>query len=242
MLKFRASRTAHTNQVTGSKPYHEQIQLKLWLQRKKKKDKVALHTLLRNFLLASCLWSSGMTHLEVNVEEKKERKKAVAPNHTAPSANAPPHGTRHHRTANVPGPPQRHRTGQSWNTSRNYCRAATRHAPSGRDPGLWRDLVRHWLSIISIQLLTPVFPHSNAAHQQHTGTTQQHATAPAANRPPDRQHPSAPQTARSAFSVSCELPRATRLCCSSGTFETVVQLRHQAFNKSKEKKLLQRTK
>lgn len=98
-----------------------------------------------------------------------------------PSANAPPRGTRHHRTANVPGPPQRHRTRQSWNTSRNYCRAATRPAPSGRDPGLWRDLVRHWLNITSIQLLTPVFSHSNAAHQQHTGTTQQHATAPAAN-------------------------------------------------------------
>lgn len=44
----------------------------------------------------------------------------------------------------MPGPPQRHRTRQSWNTSRNYSRAATRHAPLRKeDPGLWRDLVKN---------------------------------------------------------------------------------------------------
>ncbi|KAL3216053.1 hypothetical protein MRX96_033230 [Rhipicephalus microplus] len=116
----------------------------------------------------------------------------------------------------MPGP--LYRTSQSWNASRNYGRGryTTRTPQEGRCPSLWQDSVKNnRLTIILIKTTYAgiffVFSLAQAANQQHAGTTPnsmpllrlQTASTRSPKSPGSPTPFPTPQTARSAFSISC---------------------------------------
>lgn len=149
-------------------------------------------------------------------KEKKKKKKAVEPNHTAPSANAP---TTRNSAPQVQQACQdrciaRAKAGTPAGTTAG---AATRHARLRKEdaPACGKTQSRTIGSPSSrSKLLTPAFFRflsrtgcKSATRRNHT---KQHATAPAANclhEEPEiariANTLSDPQTARSAFSISC---------------------------------------
>lgn len=209
-------------------------------KRKKKRPSHSAYSTLCKCLFKCFFWSSGMPHLEG--EMKREKKKSCGTKPHSSFSKRPHHaelGTT--GSASMPGP--LYRTSQSWNASRNYGRGryTTRTPQEGRCPSLWQDSVKNnRLTIILIKTTyAGIFSFSLSHRLQISNTPEPHQTAchcsgcklpprGARNRP-DRQRPFRPPNR--SLGLLDLLPRTTRLRCSSSTFEMVVQLKQQAFNK-----------
>lgn len=187
-------------------------------------------------MCTSSFSSSGSPHLEANRERERKEKTAVGTKRQTSFSKCPttrnsaPRVSKRARTSATPS----HEAKLERQPELQPGRYTTRTPQEGRSWPVARLSQEHRLTIISIRLLTPAFFFSRtatAAHQQRTGTTQQHATAPAANRRHEE-----PETARTANTLPtpkplarhsrslASLPRATRLCCSRDIFEMVIQL------------------
>lgn len=208
---------------------------------KKKKQSRSAYSTLCKCLFKSCFWSSGMPHLE---GERKKKKT---------SSGTKPHSSFSKRPTTRNSAPQVQQTCQDRRIARakagtpagTTAGAATRHARLRKeDPPACGETQSRTIGSPSSRskLLTPAFLFCFLSHRlQISNTPAPHQTAchssgrkppprGARNRP-DRQRPFRPPNR--SLGLLDLLPRTTGLHCSSGTFEVVVQLRQQAFNKIK---------
>lgn len=149
-------------------------------------------------------------------EKERKKKPAVEPNRTAPSASAPPRGTRHHRFSKrartaASHEPKLERQPELQPGPLHDTHASGRKIPQpvvrlSQEQLAHRHLDQNYLR----RHFCFVFSLTGCKSATRRHHTKQHATAPAANRLHEEPEIartanalSDPQTARSAFSISC---------------------------------------